>query len=64
MSNVRNIAYLIAILFCSTSTAAEPPITALRFSPEGDAVVIGSQAGVYVRSWPDLKQTRAHWPLR
>ncbi len=59
MSNVRNIAYLIAILFCSTSTAAEPPITALKFSPEGDAVVIGSQAGVYVRSWPDLKQTRA-----
>jgi WD40 repeat protein len=37
--------------------ATLPPITAVAFAPEGDAVVVGSQAGVEVRTWPALQQT-------
>lgn len=38
--------------------AVEPPITALAFSPDGKTVLTGSQAGVRVLSWPDLKPVR------
>ncbi len=38
--------------------AATPPITAAAFAPDGKHVVLGSQAGIEVRSWPDLKPTR------
>jgi WD40 repeat protein len=38
------------------ATAATPPITALAFTPDKTAVVVGSQAGVDVRSWPELKR--------
>ncbi len=36
--------------------AAEPPITAIEFSPNGQSVVVGSQSEVRVVGWPDLKQ--------
>jgi WD40 repeat protein len=32
-----------------------PPITALAFSPDGERLVVGSNAGVRVLSWPELK---------
>jgi WD40 repeat protein len=35
--------------------AAEPPITALEFVPDGSALLAGSQAGVAIVSWPELK---------
>jgi WD40 repeat protein len=38
------------------ATAAVPPITALAFTPDKTALVVGSQAGVDVRSWPALKR--------
>jgi len=38
--------------------AVEPPITALAFSPDGKNVLAGSQAGVRVLSWPELKPVR------
>ncbi len=47
-------------LACSTfSTAAPAPITTVAFSPDGKAVVTGSQAGVRVYSWPDLQPTHS-----
>jgi len=45
--------FLAAVL---TGTAnASPPITAAAFAPDGKQVVLGSQGGIEVRSWPDLK---------
>jgi WD40 repeat protein len=37
--------------------ATLPPITAISFTPDGNAVVVGSQAGVEVRTWPELRRT-------
>lgn len=34
---------------------AQPPITATAFTPDGRAVLIGSQLGVQVLSWPGLE---------
>ncbi len=42
-------------LFGSRTSAAEPPITAIAFTPDGRSVVAGSQAGLAVHSWPELK---------
>src|SRR5262245_18265635 len=36
-----------------------PPVTALAFAPDGKSVLVGSQAGVEVRGWPDLKPVRS-----
>jgi len=45
-------------LVAPVACAAEPPITALAFTPDGKSVLVGSQAGVQVRTWPDLKPLR------
>jgi WD40 repeat protein len=37
---------------------AAPPITALAFTPDGKTVVVGSQAGLELRTWPELQQAR------
>ena len=50
------LAFLILLVcLCSLSAAAAPPITAAAFTPDGEQVVIGSQAGIEIRTWPDLK---------
>jgi len=36
--------------------AAEPPIVAVAFAPDGKSIVIGSQRGIERRSWPDLRE--------
>ncbi|MEX2171499.1 MAG: hypothetical protein WD851_19425 [Pirellulales bacterium] len=41
-------------LLCSTALAA-PPITAVAFTPDYSAVVVGSQAGLELKSWPALE---------
>lgn len=41
-----------------TAAAAAPPITAAAFAPDGRSLVIGSQAGLEVRSWPELQLLR------
>ncbi len=48
------LAVLCVSLFSATAVAA-PPVTAAAFSPDGKRVVLGSQAGIEVRSWPELK---------
>lgn len=35
--------------------AAQPPVTAIAFSPTGDSVITGSQSGLKVLDWPALK---------
>ena len=52
---------LLAVLICNPllgSHAAEPPVTALVFAPDGTALIAGSEAGVTIYSWPDLKRLR------
>ena len=45
-------------LFGLATSAAEPPIAAIAFAPDGQSVVVGSQAGLAVHSWPELKRLR------
>ncbi len=52
------VGYVCLNLLAACAGAAEPPITALAFTPDAGAVVVGSQAGLVVRSWPDLQQQR------
>jgi len=42
--------------FSARPAIAAPPITAAAFAPTGNEVLLGSQAGVEVYSWPDLKR--------
>lgn len=45
--------------FCDVAvTEAAAPITAASFVPAGDAVAIGSQDGIEIRSWPGLEWLR------
>jgi WD40 repeat protein len=43
------------VLHIGAVALAAPPVTAAAFAPDGKQVVIGSQEGVGVYSWPDLK---------
>ncbi|WP_425617108.1 WD40 repeat domain-containing protein [Anatilimnocola sp. NA78] len=43
------------LIGCAAGTIAAPPITAAVFTPAGTEVLLGSQAGVELHSWPDLK---------
>lgn len=36
----------------------DPPITAITFAPDGNSVVVGSQSGIQVLSWPALQPER------
>lgn len=49
------------LLACCVLSAdiVEPPITAAAFAPDGKSIVVGSQAGLNVRSWPELKPVRS-----
>lgn len=38
--------------------AAEPPITAACFTPDGKSLLTGSQAGIELRDWPQLQPRR------
>jgi WD40 repeat protein len=51
---------LVAAILIGLSTlvrAAEPPVTAVEFTPGGETVVAGSQSGIAVLSWPGLEAT-------
>lgn len=49
------VAMLIASCICR---AGDPPITAAALTPDKTGVVIGSQAGLRLLSWPDLSDAR------
>lgn len=49
----------LGFLVCAlTLGQAKAPITALAICPNGDAVLAGSQSGLRVLSWADLRETR------
>jgi WD40 repeat protein len=52
----RELVLLVGIVAaaCKASSAA-PPVTAAALAPDGRQVVLGSQRGIEVRSWPDLR---------
>ena len=45
-------------LLPAIAAAADPPVTAIAFAPDGESVVLASQAGLSVRDWPDLNPVR------
>ncbi|MBI1900100.1 MAG: hypothetical protein HYS13_03155 [Planctomycetia bacterium] len=46
---------IIFLLVAAPTPAADPPVTALAFAPDGKTVLVGSAAGAHVRSWPALE---------
>jgi WD40 repeat protein len=48
------LALFTSYLLCAPAPAA-PPVTAAAFTPGGKQVVLGSQGGIEIRSWPALK---------
>ena len=44
--------------FSSIAYSADAPITAIAFAPDGKSVVVGSQAGLAIRRWPELKSQK------
>ena len=61
----RIVATLIAgtVLFAATelfaqAPAAAPPITAIAFAPDGESLLVGSQAGLVRVDWPSLKPAK------
>ena len=52
MMFVRWPLFLVCLL-CGNGMA-QPPVTALAFSPAGDRLLVGSQSGIDVRTWPSL----------
>lgn len=49
---------LATVLGLSPAVAGQPPITAARFTAQGTEIVLGSQGGIEVRSWPQLELLR------
>ena len=50
--------FLLLPVFGNSTQAGAPPVTALAFAPDGESVVIGSQAGLEIWSWPGLKRIK------
>jgi len=49
-------ATLAVFLPSAAAFAAEPPITALAFAPDGKSLLAGAQSGIVQLSWPELKR--------
>lgn len=49
---------LLLTVVCMDPLQTPAPITAAAFAPDGTNVVLGSQGGVQIRSWPELKVTK------
>jgi WD40 repeat protein len=48
----------VSLIIATSAVATDPPVTALAFAPDGKVVLVGSQDGIQVRTWPDLKSER------
>ncbi len=51
--------FILSLIVAWPVAAAEPPITAAAFVPDGSSIIVGSQRGLEIHSWPDLKLQRA-----
>lgn len=59
--NRRLLALVVGLLagpLAAAPLAAAPPVTALAVAPDGKSVIVGSQAGLEVRSYPALEAIR------
>lgn len=56
-SRKTTVAFVACLLFVSPLSAA-PPVTAVAFAPDGKSILSGSQAGIEIKTWPELKQVR------
>jgi hypothetical protein len=43
------------LVLAAATACASPPITAAAFAPDGKSVIVGSQAGLAIHAWPELK---------
>src|SRR5262245_49760849 len=52
----RVVSFAPVLLLVATSqlSSAAPPITAAGFAPDGKSIVVGSQSGLRILSWPEL----------
>lgn len=55
MSRTSIRAACLLLLGTVVTRAAEPPVTAVAFTPIGKTVVTGSQSGIAIRTWPELQ---------
>ena len=59
---VMNFKVLLLLLLQATVTssasAAEPPITAVVFAPNGESLIAASQSGLQIYGWPDLQRRK------
>jgi WD40 repeat protein len=46
---------ILSLLSFAPLRADEPPITSIAFAPDGASVVLASQRGIELRTWPDLE---------
>ncbi len=53
--SLRNCFSCLLLCILTAPTTAAPPITAATYTPDRRAALVGSQAGIEVRSWPELK---------
>jgi hypothetical protein len=53
--NRGSLCFAIIAFTCAAPVQAQAPITALAFAPGGEQLVVASQAGAEVRSWPKLE---------
>jgi WD40 repeat protein len=56
---MRTAGLVLGLWLLGSASPAAPPITALAFAPDGKSVVVGSQAGLEVRTWPELQRSRS-----
>lgn len=52
---IRPACLVVAAAVVLSPAVAAPPVTATAFAPDGKSVLVGSQAGLEILSWPDLK---------
>ena len=52
---LRFITSTLLLTHCLVASAADPPIVALAFAPDGAKLIAGSKAGVAIYQWPELK---------
>lgn len=52
-------AAFLTLLLTTALPAAEPPITAAAFSPDGKSIVVGSQSGIRQLGWPEFEEQRS-----
>lgn len=54
LRSIVTLSVAIGVALIPVRSAADPPITAAAFTPDGDGIIVGSQAGLRLFTWPSL----------